>query len=193
MRLWCYAVHVSDQVVLDAGIRSLAVSFVHSYTFGEHEQVCVCVCTARHCGFSCARPGSCMPLSQLVRALAIEMGFTHVSLSSAIMPMVRASCPAGLCSHHITHLSSFELGVRVQVKLVPRSFTSCADAYLTPCITRYIEVYAMCTHGLSLLTDTCPSLPGLREWVRLRVQQTSQPVVHAGSREGATIICLSII
>jgi len=41
------------------------------------------------------------------------MGFQHVSLSSQVMPMVRA---------------------------VPRGFTTCADAYLTPLIAKYLEV-----------------------------------------------------
>lgn len=45
-------------------------------------------------------------------ALARELGFRQVSLSSDVMPMVRA---------------------------VPRGYTACADAYLTPCIGRYLE------------------------------------------------------
>lgn len=42
------------------------------------------------------------------------MGFKHVSLSSEVMPMV---------------------------KVVPRGFTTAADAYLTPVITRYIHSF----------------------------------------------------
>ena len=45
-------------------------------------------------------------------ALARELGFTHVSLSSEVMPMVR---------------------------IVPRGHTACADAYLTPTIQRYVQ------------------------------------------------------
>ncbi|XP_009469626.1 PREDICTED: 5-oxoprolinase [Nipponia nippon] len=49
-----------------------------------------------------------------VGALARELGFRHVSLSSAVAGMVRA---------------------------VPRGYTACADAYLTPCIHRYLESF----------------------------------------------------
>lgn len=45
-------------------------------------------------------------------ALARRLGFTQVSLSSEVMPMVRA---------------------------VPRGYTVCADAYLTPKIHQYLE------------------------------------------------------
>ena len=43
---------------------SLAVVFLHSYTYKEHEEI--------------------------VGQLARDMGFTHVSLSSQVMPMIRA-------------------------------------------------------------------------------------------------------
>ena len=43
---------------------SLAVVFLHSYTYKEHEEI--------------------------VGQLACDMGFTHVSLSSQVMPMIRA-------------------------------------------------------------------------------------------------------
>lgn len=49
-----------------------------------------------------------------VGALAEEMGFRHVSLSSEVMPMVKA---------------------------VPRGFTTAADAYLTPIIARYVKSF----------------------------------------------------
>lgn len=45
-------------------------------------------------------------------ALARDLGFTQVSLSSEVMPMVRA---------------------------VPRGYTVCADAYLTPKIRQYLK------------------------------------------------------
>ncbi|CAM9536473.1 unnamed protein product [Pylaiella littoralis] len=82
------AVRSSLQAVLDQGITSLAVVFLHSYTFAEHEQ--------------------------RVGRLAEEMGFTHVSLSSEVMSMV---------------------------KVVPRGFTTAADAYLTPVIARYVKSF----------------------------------------------------
>lgn len=70
----------------DQGFRSIAVCFMHSYTFPDHEQ--------------------------LIGKIAEEIGFTHVSLSSQLMPMI---------------------------KLVPRATSATADAYLTPEIKRYIH------------------------------------------------------
>ncbi|XP_029003431.1 5-oxoprolinase [Betta splendens] len=72
--------------VLSRGIRSLAVLLLHSYTWSDHEKA--------------------------VGALARRLGFTQVSLSSEVMPMVRA---------------------------VPRGYTVCADAYLTPKIRQYLK------------------------------------------------------
>nr|XP_055204476.1 5-oxoprolinase isoform X5 [Gorilla gorilla gorilla] len=72
--------------LLSRGIRSLAVVLMHSYAWAQHEQQ--------------------------VGVLARELGFTHVSLSSEAMPMVR---------------------------IVPRGHTACADAYLTPAIQRYVQ------------------------------------------------------
>lgn len=74
------------QGVLSRGIRSLAVVLMHSYTWSSHEQQ--------------------------IGELAHSLGFTHVSLSSEVMPMIR---------------------------MVPRGYTACADAYLTPCIQRYLD------------------------------------------------------
>ena len=48
-----------------------------------------------------------------VLAIAQEMGFTHVSLSGDVSPMVKA---------------------------VPRGYTACSDAYLTPVIKDYLQV-----------------------------------------------------
>lgn len=48
-----------------------------------------------------------------VGELAKDTGFHQVSLSHQVMPMVR---------------------------IVPRGFTACADAYLTPHIKKYIQV-----------------------------------------------------
>ena len=52
---------------------------------------------------------------QRVGVIAREIGFTHVSLSSDVMRMA---------------------------KIVPRGFTTCADAYLTPCLQRYIRSFS---------------------------------------------------
>lgn len=46
---------------------------------------------------------------------AIIAGFAHVSLSHKVMPMVR---------------------------LVPRGFTACADAYLTPHVKKYVQSFS---------------------------------------------------
>ncbi|XP_057214169.1 5-oxoprolinase isoform X1 [Triplophysa rosa] len=70
------------------GIRSLAVLLLHSYTWSDHEKA--------------------------VGDLAKRLGFTQVSLSSEVMPMVRA---------------------------VPRGYTVCADAYLTPKIHNYLAEF----------------------------------------------------
>eukprot|EP00878_Enallax_costatus_P038299 GHUV01043494.1.p1 GENE.GHUV01043494.1~~GHUV01043494.1.p1 ORF type:complete len:278 (+),score=63.93 GHUV01043494.1:146-979(+) len=67
------------QAVLDNGISSIAVVLKHAAIYPEHEK--------------------------MVGQLAQEMGFKQVSLSHAVMPMV---------------------------KMVPRGFTAAADAYLTP-------------------------------------------------------------
>uniref|UniRef100_A0A3Q2XXN9 5-oxoprolinase, ATP-hydrolysing n=1 Tax=Hippocampus comes TaxID=109280 RepID=A0A3Q2XXN9_HIPCM len=72
--------------VLSRGITSVAVLLLHSYTWSDHEKA--------------------------VGALARRLGFTQVSLSSEVMPMVRA---------------------------VPRGYTVCADAYLTPKIREYLK------------------------------------------------------
>ncbi|KAK7474011.1 hypothetical protein BaRGS_00034721 [Batillaria attramentaria] len=77
------------QEVYDGGIRSLAVVLMHAYTCPEHERT--------------------------VGRIAKEMGFTQVSLSSDVMPMVR---------------------------IVPRGYTACADAYLTPCIQKYVSGFS---------------------------------------------------
>ncbi|XP_077209596.1 5-oxoprolinase isoform X2 [Paroedura picta] len=74
------------KALLAKGVCSLAVVLLHSYAWPHHERE--------------------------VGSLARELGFRQVSLSSEVMPMVRA---------------------------VPRGYTACADAYLTPCISRYLE------------------------------------------------------
>ncbi|KAL3690636.1 hypothetical protein R1sor_004287 [Riccia sorocarpa] len=74
------------QALLEKGIHSLAVVFLHSYTFPDHEQG--------------------------VERIAKELGFKQVSISSALIPMVRA---------------------------VPRGLTATVDAYLTPVIKDYLN------------------------------------------------------
>ncbi|PNH07233.1 5-oxoprolinase [Tetrabaena socialis] len=71
--------------VLSRGILSLAVVLKHAAIYPAHEQQ--------------------------VGRIARELGFTQVSLSHEVMPMV---------------------------KMVPRGFTAAADAYLTPHIRRYL-------------------------------------------------------
>ncbi|WKY04054.1 hypothetical protein Q1695_005210 [Nippostrongylus brasiliensis] len=68
------------------GIRSIAVAFLHSFMYPAHESKC--------------------------RDVAVELGFSSISLSHEVMPMI---------------------------KVVPRGFTVCADAYLTPKIREYIK------------------------------------------------------
>jgi 5-oxoprolinase (ATP-hydrolysing) len=76
------------RAVYERGVRSVAVVLMHSYAFREHEQAI---------GRLCAR-----------------IGFTQVSLSGDVMPMVR---------------------------IVPRGATTCVDAYLTPLIRDYMRSF----------------------------------------------------
>ncbi|KAF7190774.1 hypothetical protein HII31_07933 [Pseudocercospora fuligena] len=68
------------------GFRSIAVCLVHSYTYQEHELI--------------------------IERIAKEVGFTQISLSSQLLPMI---------------------------KLTSRGTSATADAYLTPKIKQYIE------------------------------------------------------
>jgi 5-oxoprolinase (ATP-hydrolysing) len=52
---------------------------------------------------------------EAVGHMARQLGFKHVSLSHQVMPMVR---------------------------IIPRGFTACADAYLTPHIHKYVSGFA---------------------------------------------------
>jgi len=70
----------------DSGIKSVAVCLLHSYIYPEHEKI--------------------------IGKIAKEIGFSNVTLSSEIMPMI---------------------------KIVPRGNSACVDAYLTPCIQEYIN------------------------------------------------------
>ena len=70
----------------DHGYRSLAVVLMHSYTYPAHEQ--------------------------LIKKIALDIGFETVSCSSQLMPMI---------------------------KMVPRATSATADAYLTPVLQSYID------------------------------------------------------
>lgn len=74
------------QKLYEEGYRSLAIVFVHSYTYPEHER--------------------------LVSKTAREVGFTHISESAQLLPMI---------------------------KMVPRGVSSTADAYLTPILRDYLD------------------------------------------------------
>ncbi|KAH8105404.1 5-oxoprolinase [Cristinia sonorae] len=80
------AVRKDLQRLYDDGYRSLAIVLCHSYTFPDHELQ--------------------------VGKLAREIGFTHVSESSQLLPMI---------------------------KMVPRGVSSTADAYLTPILRQYLD------------------------------------------------------
>ncbi|CAL1701706.1 unnamed protein product [Somion occarium] len=80
------AVKKDLQELYDSGYRSLAIVFAHSYTFPEHE----------------------LQVGKLARSI----GFTHVSASSQLLPMI---------------------------KMVPRGVSSTADAYLTPILRQYLD------------------------------------------------------
>lgn len=67
-----------------------------------------------HCGSAFGVSDRWPGHEQQVGVLARELGFRQVSLSSEVMPMVR---------------------------VVPRGYTACADAYLTPCILRYLDSF----------------------------------------------------
>ncbi|KAJ2371867.1 hypothetical protein H4S02_009399, partial [Coemansia sp. RSA 2611] len=83
------AVRQQLQQVFESGIRSVAICLMHAYTFAEHEEK--------------------------IGQIANEIGFTHVTLSSRLSPMV---------------------------KIVPRAHSATADAYLTPGIRRYVDGFA---------------------------------------------------
>lgn len=102
------AVRRDLQKLYDDGFRSIAVCLMHSYTFPDHEN--------------------------LVGKIASEIGFTHISLSSQLMPMI---------------------------KLVPRATSATADAYLTPEIRRYISGFSSGFRG-GLGSESVKKEPGSR-------------------------------
>lgn len=76
------------QLLYATGIRSIGVCLMHAYTYPEHER--------------------------MVGEIAREIGFTHISLSSSLSPMI---------------------------KFVARANSSIVDAYLTPEIRKYLSSF----------------------------------------------------
>ncbi|MFY8084743.1 MAG: hydantoinase/oxoprolinase N-terminal domain-containing protein, partial [Rubrivivax sp.] len=91
------ALGVSLQQALDAGIRACAIVFLHGWRFSAHEA-------------AAAR-------------IAREMGFTQVSVSHEVSPMM---------------------------KLVSRGDTTVVDAYLSPILRRYVDRVATQMPGVRL-------------------------------------------
>jgi 5-oxoprolinase (ATP-hydrolysing) len=91
------ALRVSLRKALDTGIRACAIVFLHGWRFTAHEAA-----TAR---------------------IAREMGFTQVSVSHEVSPMM---------------------------KLVSRGDTTVVDAYLSPILRRYVDRVATQMPGVSL-------------------------------------------
>ncbi len=86
------------QAIFDSGIRSLAVAFLHAWRFPQHEQA--------------------------VGKLAREIGFSQISLSHQVSPLM---------------------------KLVSRGETTGVDAYLSPVLRRYVDQVAAELNGARLL------------------------------------------
>jgi 5-oxoprolinase (ATP-hydrolysing) len=92
------AARAALQSALDAGIRAAAIVFMHGYRFPEHER--------------------------RVADLAREVGFTQVSASHRVSPLM---------------------------KLVSRGDTAVVDAYLSPILKRYVDQVASELGGVRLL------------------------------------------
>ncbi|MBE9124870.1 MULTISPECIES: hydantoinase/oxoprolinase family protein [unclassified Coleofasciculus] len=86
------------QAVYNTGIKSCAIVFMHSYRYPEHEQQ--------------------------VAQLAKEIGFTQISVSHQVSPLM---------------------------KLVSRGDTTVVDAYLTPILRRYVNQVASQLPGVRLM------------------------------------------
>src|SRR5690349_15552593 len=87
----------SLQAVYDGGTRALAIVFMHGYRYTQHEEA--------------------------VARIAREIGFTQVSISHAVSPMM---------------------------KLVARGDTTVVDAYLSPILRRYVDQVAADLPGVNL-------------------------------------------
>ncbi|SFU58130.1 hydantoinase B/oxoprolinase family protein [Pseudoduganella namucuonensis] len=85
------------QAAYDEGLRSLAIVFMHGYRYGAHESA--------------------------VAAMAREIGYTQVSVSHQVSPMM---------------------------KLVARGDTTVVDAYLSPILRRYVDQVAGELPGVNL-------------------------------------------
>ena len=115
------------------GYRSIAVCLVHGYTFPDHEAI--------------------------VGRLAREIGFSHVSLSHELMPMI---------------------------KFVPRATSACADAYLTPAIKKYIAGFQAGFEG-GLGTDNVKKEDG-RKGARCEFMQSDGGLVDVNQFSGLRAI-----
>ncbi|KAK0642822.1 Uncharacterized protein DIS24_g8686 [Lasiodiplodia hormozganensis] len=85
------------QHLFDEGFRSLAICFLHSYLFPDHEK----------------------DVAQIAR----DVGFEHISLSSELSP---------------------------NIKILHRTTSACADAYLSPTVKRYVDGFIS---GFSVLPN----------------------------------------
>ncbi|MGZ3181109.1 MAG: hydantoinase B/oxoprolinase family protein [Telluria sp.] len=91
------ATRAALQALFDRGLRSLAIVFMHGYRYSRHEQA--------------------------VERIAREIGFTQVSVSHKVSPMM---------------------------KLVARGDTTVVDAYLSPILRRYVDQVATQLPGVHL-------------------------------------------
>ncbi|KAI1343698.1 Hydantoinase B/oxoprolinase-domain-containing protein [Xylariaceae sp. FL0016] len=103
------------QHLRDRGYESLAISFMHAYLFPDHEQA--------------------------VAALARDVGFRYVTISSDTSPVV---------------------------KLLNRSNSTCSEAYLYPVIRRYIEGFESGFRNLPQRVEFMCSDGGLRQSAKFR-------------------------
>lgn len=121
------------QELYDSGIRSIAVCLVHGYTFPDHEA--------------------------LIGRIAEDIGFHHVSLSHALLPMI---------------------------KFVPRATSACADAYLTPAIKKYIAGFQA---GFKIgLGTRSVKTHGSREGARCEFMQSDGGLVDVDNFSGLRAI-----
>jgi 5-oxoprolinase (ATP-hydrolysing) len=91
------ATRAALQALFDRGLRSLAIVFMHGYHYSRHEQI--------------------------AERIAREIGFTQVSVSHKVSPMM---------------------------KLVARGDTTVVDAYLSPILRRYVDQVATQLPGVHL-------------------------------------------
>ncbi len=123
------AVQNDLQAVYAMGIRACAIAFMHGYRYPDHEQQ--------------------------VAAIAREIGFTQISVSHIISPLM---------------------------KLVSRGDTTVVDAYLSPILRRYVEqVAGALTEGM----EGSPELPPQQNFLpRLMFMQSNGGLTDAYSFQG---------